>query len=280
MHTVLDIDLDFFVWPPAYWPPWSNRMPQDAFEHLASEQDVRDFLEKQCHLTPGNRLPSQSLTRHDEAFDVWRRWITEGTLKVPFRVVHVDAHSDLGLGGSGHLYLCTDLLAMDVDRRSEPARDADGMNEGNYLVFAVANRWISELTFVAAVEPQHIAAAAAENLREFSKLIGAADSVLEPDENRSPAKDLMTVHFQNCDTASGFLELKRYATRADASTAAGGRRCEELVIAREPQVPFTVTAGPDFNSTGFTHIVVAQSPRYTPESADRLLTVIGEYGAF
>jgi hypothetical protein len=33
----------------------------------------------------------------------------------------------------------------------------------------------------------------------------------------------------------------------------------------------------DFAANGFTHLVIAQSPAYTPHTADFLLDIIGEY---
>ena len=45
MHVVLDLDLDFFVWPIAYWDK-EVRLSESEYSH-ASEKEVRHFLEQQ-----------------------------------------------------------------------------------------------------------------------------------------------------------------------------------------------------------------------------------------
>lgn len=284
MDVVLDIDLDFFVWPAAYSPPWAARMPSDAVQWLASESDVRRFLESQCGLSHERRPLARCVRKHDDAFDTWKDWLAGGTLTAPFQVVHVDAHADLGLGDAGYIYLLTELLALPVAERSNPLRGPDGMGEGNYLAFALANRWISELVYVTPAEPPHLAAEREASMREWSRMMGWNDAVaqvmLAEDPDKCPAQDLMGVHFHRCDPRTGRLELKRYATRDDVVEAAGHRDCERRVMAHEPQVPFSVVSAPAFRVEGFTHLLVAHSPRYTPEAADPLLTVFREYGSF
>jgi hypothetical protein len=48
-------------------------------------------------------------------------------------------------------------------------------------------------------------------------------------------------------------------------------------IHTEPAVPLVCVAAHRFESNGFTHVVVSQSPQYTPKSADSLLPVIRQY---
>lgn len=130
------------------------------------------------------------------------------------------------------------------------------MNEGNYVSFAVANRWIAELIYV-------------------------APSTTDDDQLTVPdgwmPDDLLRVHFCRCDPSSGCLELKHYATKEHAVRAASGQYWDVPVAAYEPRIPFRAVRARDFCFAGFSHIVVAQSPRYTPEAADSLLEVIQEY---
>ena len=80
-------------------------------------------------------------------FSLWRDGIDDGALLAPFHVTHVDAHADLGLGDSGYTYLLTELLHQPVDQRRYPKLDGSGLGDGNYLAFAVACRWISDLVY-------------------------------------------------------------------------------------------------------------------------------------
>jgi hypothetical protein len=45
----------------------------------------------------------------------------------------------------------------------------------------------------------------------------------------------------------------------------------------EPAVPNAYTAGKSFAVEGITHVILAQSPGYTPKSADSLIPLIREY---
>jgi hypothetical protein len=46
MDWVLDLDLDFFVWPVKRDRPVRKRLPRNSWTHLATPSDVRSFLEK------------------------------------------------------------------------------------------------------------------------------------------------------------------------------------------------------------------------------------------
>jgi hypothetical protein len=48
-------------------------------------------------------------------------------------------------------------------------------------------------------------------------------------------------------------------------------------LRREPAVPNKYVAGSDYKGSGFTHMILAQSPGYTPASADALISVITQY---
>jgi hypothetical protein len=250
MHTVLDLDLDFFVWPIAHERE-AGRLPFEHCEHLGTGREVRDFLEQRCHLSTDVRIPGEVFAEHEEAFRVWRRWIRNGTLTSPFRVFHVDAHADLGMGDLGWHYLSTELLALPLQSRVEPRFSSIGLNSSNYLAFVIANRWIDSLTYVYPTGP--------------STAAGRAGGIC-PD-------DLPWVHFKGNDSKTGLIELKQY--RRGDPMAYGVPRPTPLHV--EPLVPFNCIAASEFRFCGFTHVVVAQSPRYTPLAADELLEIIREY---
>ena len=265
MHTVLDLDLDVFSSPTVYWPQ-DNHRPLDEDYECASIDDVQHFLEEQCRLSRGHRIPGAEFTHHDEAFFTWRRWIEEGSLKAPFTIIHVDAHADMGMGDPGHSYLMSELLAQPVDQRGNPRRSSEALNAGNYLMFAVANRWVDRLTYVFPTRHPWTANWISGPSRHF-----------EPDPSSDGAPgDLMRIHFKDEDWRTGLLELKHCSQETLYNNVFSTRRLEPI-IHKEPAVPFDFTALPNFSFDGFTHMVVAQSPRYTPPAADHLLAVIRQY---
>ena len=156
------------------------------------------------------------------------------------------------------------------------------MGEGNYLAFALGNQWISELLYVFPIEPADIAAEREAGMQDWRRMMGQSDAaveaILEPKRDPPPADDLLVVHFRDCEPRTKLIELKHYGTRDDAVNAAGGaRRSGAAPLGYEPHVPFDAIAGSALRVQGITHVVVAQSPSYTPESADPLLAVLAEY---
>jgi hypothetical protein len=264
MQTILDIDLDVFSTPTVYWPQTDDR-PSDDEHSCASVDDVRHFLEQQCFLSRDKPIAGKEIIDHDEAFYTWRRWIEERTLNPPFSVVHVDAHADMGMGDAGWVYLLSDFLALPLEERRNPRRGYDALNAGNYLMFAVANRWVDQLTYVF---PARIPWTA--NWKSgFSEEI-------QPDPYTDGAPgDLMVMHFRDGDWRTGLLEL-RHCSRQTLDHCMG-RRVIEPVIYLESPVPFAFTPVRNFGFTGFTHMVVAQSPRFAPPAADKLLPILRRY---
>jgi hypothetical protein len=251
MHTVLDLDLDFFVWPIAH-ERGDGRLPVEDCEHLATGREVRDFLEQRCHLRKDAKIPGQEFVEHEDAFRVWRRWINDGKLTSPFRVFHVDAHADLGMGDSGWVYLSTELLALPLRQRVEPRFASKCLTSSNYLAFAIANRWIDSLTYVFPTGPSSVSGQAGKNC----------------------PVDLLAMHFRNGDPKKGLIELKHYRVGDEMAVATGSKPAPLHI---EPPVPFNCAPAHEFRFSGFTHFVVAQSPRYTPPAADKLLEIIREY---
>ncbi len=111
MQTILDLDLDFFVWPVAHWPEGTGRLPETEYAH-SSPDEVREFLESRCSLRRGKKILGHEMVEHQDAFSTWRRWLHAGVLSAPFNVIHVDAHVDLGLGDVGWVYLLSEVLAL------------------------------------------------------------------------------------------------------------------------------------------------------------------------
>ncbi len=143
---VLDIDLDFFLADCCPLAPQGERPSLEGHEPW-EESRVKAFLEEQCGLSERVPLPGAIFETHDQALGFWQARIREGRLRVPFRVTHVDAHSDLGIGKPGPGFVLNSVLARTPKTRPELSKyyEMRQLDEANYLLFALAFRWISEL---------------------------------------------------------------------------------------------------------------------------------------
>lgn len=253
MDYVLDLDLDFFVRPIAYWPEPGRR--SDAEYRHATSDEVRVFLEQKCHLNRGSKIPGQEVIEHEDAFWTWQRWLDEKRLSEPFCVIHVDAHADLGLGDGCWEYLLTELLAFPVEQRRSPRVGHGGLNSGNFLAFAIANRWISDLRYV--FPNRAPSAAAKDNINLVVMMGGKAVDELpvikarnEALARRSAAEaqlpcritergddpiDLMRVLFRDGHWKTGLVELKQYR-REDIWAAVDWGHPSPVSV--EPAIPF------------------------------------------
>ena len=227
------------------------RLPEKDFEYLSSAKEVRWFLEERCHLTATAPVLGQLLIEHEDAFRVWRRWLSEGKLTAPFEVAHVDAHADLGAGWNT-TYVCVEkVIAMPLNMRSDPPFSADGVTSANYLSFALANRWISSLSYVFPTDPLP--------------------------SNRLPSRVELPHEWLNDSSPCGDPPVRDLPPWCFQSGGADWWRKPIQMGRREPEIPFKLIKSGDFESAGFTHMIVAQSPQYTPEAADPLLSTISQY---
>ena len=241
MNRVLDLDLDFFLNDIARNQTDRSRRLDDNRYLPWDEQEVRDFLENHCGLSNSMPVEGKIIKFHDEAFHFWRHLISEGKLLTPFEVIHVDAHADLGQGlmDNSWKYIMQTLLHKPLEDRSH---FTEKLGPGNYLVYAIACRWISKLTYVT--------------------------------HPRWTGRDLQCYHFKDFDTASGSIQLKSYHPETDYLMDPMKIEPEGY----EPEVPFETVNCCDYqNSLPFSLVVVSRSPNYTPESADRLIPIIEEY---
>jgi hypothetical protein len=106
---VLDLELDLFLDDVAYHRPSSReceRLPDGEYTPWAAAA-VRTVLEDHYGLDRARPIPGRLVTHHFEAFLFWQELVRCGALDIPFDVVHVDAHADLGSGDAGYVYLMT-----------------------------------------------------------------------------------------------------------------------------------------------------------------------------
>jgi hypothetical protein len=242
VHQILDLDLDFFLDRIKHRASDRGKRPDSSDFIPWSTSQVRFFLEQQCFLSTASPTRGKLVTHHDEVFWLWRTLVENGQIGVPFEVIHVDAHADLGLGDASHKYIMSCLLHKPLKERSYP--NSKEVGPGNFLAFAVACRWISQIKFV--LHP------------------GWRD-------------DLPISHFRGFSTESGYLELKKCTKEEFERSHWEGLECISP-LELDPPVPFETISCSEFKADGPPSFVfLAQSPGFTPETADALIPIIKEY---
>jgi hypothetical protein len=140
----LNLDLDFFLNKSAYCSECeSGRLGSEYKPWSASK--VRRFLEERCGLSPDAPVKGRTVESHDQVFDFWCTLIEFGDLRVPFEVIHIDAHPDLWVGYGlyripGFLYVESQCRLAMLNRKH--------VHSGNYLTFAIVCGWIASLLWV------------------------------------------------------------------------------------------------------------------------------------
>lgn len=278
MDKILDFDLDYFVWPIVHNRAEEHgRPPAGDFDYIASEEQVRQFLEDRCGLSTSNKLPGGEFVEHVDAFWTWDRWIREGKISAQFEVAHVDAHADLGVGwnDSSWVHLLIELLALPPEERNQPKAGGAGLHSGSYLAFAIGNRWISRAKYVYPLESPSLAPRDNPNDHTMEAFVRRMHPILhgEPEDDGCPS-DVMAPYFRNGAPSTRVIELPHFTPEQKEQVFWSG---DLDPVHREPPVPFECIPGDAYSDSGFTHIVVAQSPIYLPESADELMAVVREY---
>jgi hypothetical protein len=191
------------------------------------------FLREKCGLK--GAIPGFAVEHHGEFFGQWRRSIETGDLVPPFHVTHVDAHADLGIGETGHIYLLSELLAKPPEERWFPMEGEGGLTDGSFLAFAIGCRWISDLLYV-------YSPGGGSDVHPY---------LMEGKDLNAPNIRLPRVTSQ---------ELQRFH---------GGRKPTLPASQLEPPVPFSKVRCSDFQAEhAFDMICIARSPAYTPRDAD------------
>ena len=228
---VLDLDMDFFLSDPCPLAPLGER-PEESCARVWSDEEVIRFLEEQCGLSTQKPVPGAIFDTHDKALDFWQARLADGSLSAPFEVVHVDTHSDLAFGPPGTNYVLNvvlsrrpcDRAAVDVYRR------AVELDEANYLLFALAFRWIDRLAYVR-----------------------------NPKSHQDIPRQLLG--------GEGSIHLRSFISQM-----------METKNGAEPVIPFDVFDDyRQFKQTDYDFVTMAQSPRYAPKSADRIMEIVRQY---
>jgi hypothetical protein len=207
----------------------------------------------QCNLNPDQPIPGCVVAEHDEVFDIWKRLIESKRLEVPFDLVHVDAHADMGMGfGDASVsYIMGELLHNPISQRSRPQRGSHkGLMPSNYVAFAMACGWIRSFTYVH--HPNLV--------RENAGL-----------------HDIPNSYFKDFNPRNDELQFKA----VNPESVNGNRRpTSEDVVDMGPQIPITLVPTHEFNwKKPFSYAFVAKSPRYAPATSDKLLATLGRFVA-
>ena len=234
---VLDIDLDFFL---ADCCPLAEKgeRPKLLGHEPWGEARVRTFLEENCGLSHERPVPGCIFTTHDEALCFWGNLMRAGELRAPFSVTHIDAHSDLAIGNPGPRFILENVLSRHPSKRADidAYYRAVQLDEANYLLFALAFRWIDRL----------------ENVRNPKSRPDIPEQIVIRDEKGEYCG------IQLISQVSALMEKFN---------------------GKEPVIPFTVYH--DYQRFHAAHtydfVSLAQSPRYAPKEADKLIKIIAEY---
>lgn len=241
---IIDIDLDFFLDDIDHGTRYRKRLSDKEFNPW-NENDVVQFLESQCGLK-AKKIPGRYVEEHHEALFFWIELISKEKLITPFEVVHIDAHADLGMGDAAYVYIMNDLLhvavgerkTLLVDEKGEIQENGKKVNEGNYLAFAIALRFVSQLKYVT-------------HEIVLNTPIDIPHHYIKDNTIQMKA----TVNY-NPILLNSPMPIKSY----------------------EPEVPLEKISKSEFQDNGnFDFIVLSHSPAYTPKSSDVLIPIIKNY---
>lgn len=239
---ILDLDLDFFVRRTAHFKASdSERLGAEEYPPWRHEEAI-EFLEERCKLSA--KLPGFVVEHHGELFGRWRDAIESGKLQPTFEVTHVDAHADLGMGDNGYMYLMTELLFAPAKERRFPRTDVGGLGDGNWLTFAIACRWVSELIYVL--------------------------------NTAGPPSDLILSVMEGFDKEAAHVQLAAMQ-KAEVDKIWEATGTAPLVERLEPKVRFRWVPYTAFEASApYDVICLSRSPGFTPVESDALFEEIRE----
>ena len=261
---ILDLDMDYFMDYIAHTPDSvCERLLEDDDNNVWTESQVRYFFENHLGLSKDSKIRGRIVSGHNESLFFWRELIAAGELLTPFEVVHVDSHSDLGLGYSSWTYILNNLLSYPVEERPLHNKYEDCYGRikeegiGDYLLFAIAYRWISKITYCA--NPN-------EKIHDFPFYI-----IKDFKENRIEHDGYIKNTIQLL-----FNPNKDFPKYGDDEHV---KREYVVTSQKEPEVPLLII--PTIEAVKYTgdfdYAVMAQSPNYTPASADFIIDIFKEY---
>ncbi len=238
MQRILDIDLDFFLDRIFHCQDEPKRRLSSKEYRVEPIDEALAYLREHCGLAEAQPIPGEVCKHHKEVFFHWERMIRDGVLKTPFEVIHVDAHADMGLGNLSSLYIAEEFLAQPVKRRRVPrSKEPWALNNCNFILYALAMRWIGRLTYVTHPRCQD---------------------------------DVQWMHMKDFSSKSGFVQLKQFEPGL-AERVKDPLDVKKFPFEAEPEVPMAVVPREEFRIDGRPDFVfISQSPTYTPREVDEL----------
>lgn len=260
---VLDVDMDYFMTEIAHTPYSSTErlVEEDYGSSVWPADKVRLFLEKNLGLSKEHKIPGRVVCGHNESLFFWEELIQSGKLIEPFDVIHVDSHADLGLGDPSGDFLQSMFLSLPIATRRR-VRDYEfnnqikGISIGDYLLWAIAYRMISSITYCA--NP---------NGDKNDYLWDTLKDFQEEYIGDKPVKNYIQLKYNR------EMEMPRY----NSSDNYKNRYLQGAM--KDPEVELLIIPSiEDVKFSGdFDYAVLAQSPNYTPESADFIMDIFREY---
>lgn len=260
---VLDLDMDYFMTEIANTSFSSmERLTEECYGSSVWPVDkVRQFLEKNLGLSKEHKIPGRVVCGHNESLFFWEELIESGKLREPFDIIHVDSHADLGLGGPSGSFLQSMFLTLPIASRRR-IRDyefndrIEGISIGDYLLWAIGYRMVSSITYCA--NP---------NGDKNDYLWDTLKDFHEEYVWDKPARNYIQLKF-NME-----MEMPQYNSSDVYKNKylAGAIKDPEVELLIIPTIEDVRFCG------DFDYAVLAQSPNYTPASADYIMDIFREY---
>lgn len=259
---VLDLDMDYFMTSVACIPfNVSDRLSEEEYgDTVWSEEQVRVFLEENLGLSKDNKIPGRIVVNHNESLFFWEELVSKGKLEEPFEVVHVDSHGDLGCCLPTSDFLQGAMLTFPLETRRKIRNyefngKIESINIGDYLLWGIAYRMISKITYCA--NPNG--------------------------EKNDYCWDTLKDFQENLiwdEPVSNYIQLK-YNSKMELPTYQDSDSYKKKYLEgaiKEPEVELCIIPTiEDVKFEKFDFVVLAQSPNYTPQSADFILDIFREY---
>lgn len=267
---VLDVDMDYFLYDVAHnISPKSKMRLNDSYK-VWEEENIINFIEKNLGLSKDKKIKGRIVTHHDEALYYWKELIEGGLLEKKFEVIHVDSHSDLGFSDSGKYFIFEKLLGLEEKERSKIEEYKTYFNEyklpniGNYLLFAIAFRWISKLTYVS--NP-------VEKGNDYPFFIIKNFNDSSDDSNK-----IIQLHYnEENSNVNNEYTLRKIVRNYNQNKKIIQEYLKNSKL--EPEVPFEIkkTIEEVKYNGDFDFITFCISPNYTPENADFIIDIFRDY---
>lgn len=260
---VLDLDMDYFMRDIANTPfSVMTRLAEEEFGNLVwSKNEVINFLENNLGLSKNNKIPGRIITGHNEALFFWEELMLDGKLQEPFEVVHIDSHADLGLGCPSSSFLQNTILTMPVEERRkiksyEFNGEIEEINIGDYLLWGIAYKMFSKIIYCANPYGDKNDYCW-DTLKDFKEeLIWDV-----------PVSNYIQLKFNDR------MQMPKYNDSVEYKKMyfEGAIKDPEVELKIIPSIENVAFQG------DFDFAVIAQSPNYTPASADFILDIFKEY---